>query len=100
MRTLPTWCWRKSSKLDLVRRCDVSLVLIILDREHQEEDDRALEKYHRDAAEGKHRVKRRGRGLDMDDSDDEDEDEEASRIRRQLRKKRKIEGDNLEALGL
>jgi mediator of replication checkpoint protein 1 len=38
--------------------------------------------------------------LDIDESDDdEDEDEHAARIRRQMRKKRKVEGDSLEALG-
>lgn len=49
---------------------------------------------------GKFRTKRRNRGIEWDDSEDEDEDEEAARIRRKMNKKRKIEGDNLEELGL
>ena len=68
--------------------------------EHAEEDDRALEKLHRDAAEGKLRMKRRDRGVGFEDESDEDEDEERMRhIRRGMYKKRKISGDGLEALG-
>lgn len=64
-------------------------------------DDQALEKLHQDAIEGKLRHKRRAGGLNLDDdSDDEDgEDEQAKRIRRQMAKKRRIDGDNLEELG-
>lgn len=71
-------------------------------REHQEIDDRNLEKLHKDAVEGKLRVKRRNRGVGMDSSDDEDEDEEdrLRRIREKMHsKKRRIDGDNLEELG-
>ncbi|EIW82499.1 hypothetical protein CONPUDRAFT_153372 [Coniophora puteana RWD-64-598 SS2] len=69
-------------------------------REHVDEDDRALEKLHRDAAEGKLRMKRRDRGVGFEDESDDGEDEELSRnIRRGMYKKRKIDGDDLEALG-
>ncbi|KAH7914378.1 MRC1-like domain-containing protein [Hygrophoropsis aurantiaca] len=69
-------------------------------REHEEEEDKKLEKLHQDAVEGKLRMKRRGRGIGFeDDSDDEDEDERNRRIRNRMYKKRKIAGDNLEALG-
>ena len=70
-----------------------------LQREHTEEDDAALEKYHQAAIEGKYRGKRRGGGVAMDDSEsDEDEDEEARMLRRRLHKKRRIAGDKLEDL--
>lgn len=69
-------------------------------REHVDEDDRSLEKLHRDAAEGKLRMKRRDRGVGFEDESDDGEDEELSRnIRRGMYKKRKIDGDDLEALG-
>ncbi|EGO27257.1 hypothetical protein SERLADRAFT_413730 [Serpula lacrymans var. lacrymans S7.9] len=69
-------------------------------REHREQDDRDLEKLHRDAVEGKFRTKRRNRDFGLnDDSEDEDEDERARRIRNNMYKKRKIDGDHLEALG-
>ncbi|KAH7931349.1 hypothetical protein BV22DRAFT_1053282 [Leucogyrophana mollusca] len=69
-------------------------------REHEEEDDRKIEKLHQDAVEGKMRMKRRDRGVGFDDdSGDEDEDERNRRIRNNMYKKRKIDGDNLEALG-
>ncbi|KAL5508121.1 hypothetical protein ACEPAH_5739 [Sanghuangporus vaninii] len=68
-------------------------------KEHLEEDDAALEKYHQAAIEGKFRGKRRGGGVAMDDSEsDEDEDEEARVLRRRMHKKRKIVGDKLEDL--
>ncbi|KAH7888042.1 hypothetical protein F5I97DRAFT_944152 [Phlebopus sp. FC_14] len=69
-------------------------------REHQEEDDRLLQKVHQDAVEGKFRVKRRDRGVGFeDDSEENDDDYEARRIRQRMHKKRKIDGDDLEALG-
>ncbi|KAF8845644.1 hypothetical protein BDN67DRAFT_1033013 [Paxillus ammoniavirescens] len=70
-------------------------------REHEEEDDQQVQKLHQDAIEGKLRMKRRDRGVGFqDDSDDDDDgDDEARRIRQRMYKKRKIEGDNLEALG-
>ncbi|KAG1753709.1 MRC1-like domain-containing protein [Suillus paluster] len=69
-------------------------------REHEEEDDKKLEKLHHDAVEGKLRMKRRDRGIGFDeDSDDEDEDENNRRIRRSMNKKRKVDGDTLEDLG-
>ncbi|KAG0699868.1 MRC1-like domain-containing protein [Suillus ampliporus] len=69
-------------------------------REHEEEDDKKLEKLHQDAVVGKLRMKRRDRGIGFDDdSDDEDEDENNRRIRRGMNKKRKIDGDTLEDLG-
>ena len=43
-------------------------------------------------------MKRRDRGVGFDDDSDED-DEDAHRIRQRIHKKRKIEGDSLEALG-
>ncbi|EMD40666.1 hypothetical protein CERSUDRAFT_111248 [Gelatoporia subvermispora B] len=67
-------------------------------REHEEEDDRQLEKLHRDAVEGKLRLRRRDHGVGFEDEDsDEDEDD---RIRRQraMRKKRKLDDDRLEEL--
>ncbi|KAL5530290.1 hypothetical protein ACEPAF_6547 [Sanghuangporus sanghuang] len=68
-------------------------------KEHLEEDDAALEKYHQAAIEGKFRGKRRGGGVAMDDSEsDEDEDEEARILRRRMHKRRKIVGDKLEDL--
>jgi mediator of replication checkpoint protein 1 len=61
-----------------------------------------LEKIHRDATEGKMRTKRRDRGPELDDTDDEDDDDDddyARIIRKKLPKRRRIDGDNLEALG-
>ena len=70
-----------------------------LDREHLEEDDKVIEKIHRDAVEGKLRVKRRG-GVNMDDESEEDEEDEADKRRRRLMaKRRKIDGDSLDELG-
>ncbi|OBZ76695.1 hypothetical protein A0H81_04027 [Grifola frondosa] len=68
-------------------------------REHQEADDRALEKIHLDAVEGKYRTKRRDRGVGFEDSDSDDDDDEARRLRRgAIHKKRRIDGDTLEEL--
>lgn len=58
-----------------------------------------MEKYHRDAVEGKFRSKRRNRGVDFEDSDSELDDEEARELRRRIAKKRKIDGDTLDVLG-
>jgi mediator of replication checkpoint protein 1 len=71
-------------------------------REQLVQDDQELEKIHRDAVEGKLRTKRRNRGIGLDDSDDDDDDDDdfARSIRSRIRKKRKIEGDSLEALGI
>jgi mediator of replication checkpoint protein 1 len=69
-------------------------------REQLGQDDQELEKIHRDAVDGKLRTKRRNRGIGLDDSDDDDDDDFARSIRSRIRKKRKIEGDNLEALGI
>lgn len=68
-------------------------------REHEEEDDQLLQKLHQDAIQGKFRMKRRDRGVGFEDDSDEDDDDDARRIRRRIHKKRKIEGDSLEALG-
>ena len=69
-------------------------------REQAEAEDEALQKYHQAAVEGKYRIKRQGGGLALEDSDsDEDEDDETRRARRRMYKKRRIEGDTLEALG-
>lgn len=43
-------------------------------------------------------MKRRDRGVGFEDDSDDDDDDER-RIRQRMYKKRKIEGDNLEALG-
>lgn len=69
-------------------------------REHEDEDDKKLEKLHQDAIDGKFRMKRRNRGIGFEeDSDDDEEDENNRRIRRGMNKKRKIDGDTLEDLG-
>jgi mediator of replication checkpoint protein 1 len=69
-------------------------------REHEDEDDKKLEKLHQDAIDGKFRMKRRDRGIGFEeDSDDDEEDENIRRIRRGMNKKRKIDGDTLEDLG-
>ncbi|KIK91696.1 hypothetical protein PAXRUDRAFT_830609 [Paxillus rubicundulus Ve08.2h10] len=69
-------------------------------REHEEEDDQQVQKLHQDAIEGRLRMKRRDRGVGFqDDSDDDEDDDEARRIRQRMYKKRKIEDDDLEALG-
>ncbi|THH10825.1 hypothetical protein EW146_g8246 [Bondarzewia mesenterica] len=66
-------------------------------KEHQEEDDAKLEKLHRDAVEGRLRVKRWDRGVDLEDSESEEEDYDVWMARLRT-KKRKIDSDNLEAL--
>src|SRR5262245_25438270 len=90
--------WRNTSKC-----CPASLnclVYRIIHREHLEQDDQEVEKLHKDVIEGKLRIKRRNRGIGLDDSDEDDEDDDAARsIRKQMNKKRKIDGDNLDALG-
>ncbi|KAF7978296.1 hypothetical protein HWV62_887 [Athelia sp. TMB] len=67
-------------------------------KEHLAEDDAVNEKLHMDAIGGKLRIKKRG-GLGIDDdSEDDDENDDDKKRRRQMAKKRKIDGDNLEAL--
>ncbi|KAI0375716.1 hypothetical protein BV20DRAFT_932382 [Pilatotrama ljubarskyi] len=65
-------------------------------REHLDEDDKLVEKIHRDAVAGKLRVKRRDRGVGFEDSDSEDDDD-ARRIRSK-NKRRRTENDNIAAL--
>ena len=67
-------------------------------REHLEQEDAELERIAQAAAQGKLRGKRRS-GLALDDSEDEEEDEEARRIRGRMHKKRRVDGDTLDALG-
>jgi len=71
--------------------------LIDANREHQAADDAALEKLHQDAVDGKLRGKRRDRGVGFEDSDS-DEDEFRG-PRKPLYKKRRVEGDKLDAYG-
>ncbi|KAI6047042.1 MRC1-like domain-containing protein [Pisolithus marmoratus] len=68
-------------------------------REHEAEDDQKLEKFHQEVVEGKYRKKRLGRGVNMDEDSDDEEDDGDRRIRQRMNKKRKIDGDDLEALG-
>ncbi|KAI6004135.1 hypothetical protein EDD15DRAFT_2156102 [Pisolithus albus] len=68
-------------------------------REHEAEDDQRLEKFHQEVVEGKYRKKRLGRGVNLDEDSEDEDDDEGRRIRQRLPKKRKIEGDDLEALG-
>jgi mediator of replication checkpoint protein 1 len=65
-------------------------------REHLEEDDRAVEKVVNDAVQGRLRTKKRNNGLGFEEESDSDDDED--RARRIRSKKRKIEGDSLDAL--
>ena len=60
------------------------------------------EKYHKDAIAGKMRTTKRRGGVSLDERDtDEDEDDYENRRRRaKFHKKRRIEGDTLEALGM
>lgn len=70
-------------------------------REQQNEDDERLEKEVHDVVAGKRRTRRRrGAGglLGSDVSDDESSDDEARALRRRLAKKRRVEGDTLDAL--
>lgn len=69
-------------------------------REQTEKDDAELLKLAQDAAEGKFRGKRRGGGLALDDSDSENDDDEDAQRRRRMNKKRRIQGDKLEDLGM
>ncbi|KAH8986291.1 hypothetical protein EDB92DRAFT_2116431 [Lactarius akahatsu] len=71
--------------------------------EQQNEDDERLEKEVNDVVAGKRRTRRRRGGagglLGSDASDDESsDDEEARALRRRLAKKRRVEGDTLDAL--
>lgn len=68
-------------------------------REHEAEDDQKLEKFHQEVVEGKYRKKRLGRGVNLDEDSDDEEDDGDRRIRQRMNKKRKIDGDDLEALG-
>ncbi|KAH9024774.1 hypothetical protein EDB84DRAFT_1615168 [Lactarius hengduanensis] len=71
--------------------------------EQQNEDDERLEKEVNDVVAGKRRTRRRRGGagglLGSDASDDESsDDEEARALRQRLAKKRRVEGDTLDAL--
>ncbi|KAH9007347.1 hypothetical protein EDB86DRAFT_3070076 [Lactarius hatsudake] len=71
--------------------------------EQQNEDDERLEKEVNDVVAGKRRTRRRRGGagglLGSDASDDESsDDEEARALRRRLAKRRRVEGDTLDAL--
>lgn len=62
--------------------------------EHQEEDDRNLEKVHVDATKGVYRTRRRDRGVGFED-DDSDDDE----VRRPRPKRVRIDNGDIVALG-
>ncbi|KAG8994746.1 hypothetical protein FRB94_012594 [Tulasnella sp. JGI-2019a] len=67
--------------------------------EHAAAADAEDERVAKLAAEGKLRGKKRDRGIGLnDDSSDSEEDDDARRRRHAISKKRKINGDNLEAL--
>ncbi|KAN0140226.1 hypothetical protein V8E53_002122 [Lactarius tabidus] len=70
--------------------------------EQQNEDDERLEKEVNDVVAGKRRTRRRRGGagglLGSDVSDDESSDDEARALRQRLAKKRRVEGDTLDAL--
>ena len=68
-------------------------------QEHRAQDDATDEKIARDAAEGKLRVKRRNNLLDFEDDESDEDDYDARRARERMAKKRRIEGDTLEAIG-
>lgn len=68
-------------------------------QEHREADDAMDEKIARDAAEGKLRIKRRNNLLDFEDDESDEDDYDARRARERMAKKRRIEGDTLEAIG-
>jgi mediator of replication checkpoint protein 1 len=69
-------------------------------REHLAEDDKALEKLHQDAIEGKFRIKRKHGDVGLSDDSDEDEDDDRARaIRLSMLKKQKMDDATLEALG-
>jgi hypothetical protein len=71
-------------------------------REQQNEDDERLEKEVNEVVAGKRRTRRRRGGagglLGSDVSDDESSDDEARALRQRLAKKRRVEGDTLDAL--
>jgi MRC1-like domain-containing protein len=68
-------------------------------REHQTADDARLEKEVQDVVAGKRRTRRRGGAGGLLDSDESDEDDEEARaLRQRLAKKRRVEGDTLDAL--
>ena len=71
-------------------------------REQQNEDDERLEKEVNEVVAGKRRTRRRRGGagglLGSDVSDDESSDDEARALRRRLAKKRRVDGDSLDAL--
>lgn len=46
------------------------------------------------------RIKRRNRLLDFEDDESDEEDEDAKRRRQRMAKKRRIDGDSLEQLGM
>ncbi|KAF8529160.1 hypothetical protein BU17DRAFT_80350 [Hysterangium stoloniferum] len=63
--------------------------------EHIAADDAEIEKIHQNAVDGKLRAKRRDRDMYFEDSDSDDD----IRPRKEFLKKRRIEGDTLEAYG-
>ncbi|OCH87897.1 hypothetical protein OBBRIDRAFT_795748 [Obba rivulosa] len=67
-------------------------------REHEEEDDRKLEKLHMDVVEGKYRHKRRSHGVGFEDSDSDEDEDDRMRRQRAMRKKRRLDGDKLDEL--
>ena len=67
-------------------------------REHQVDDDAEVEKLHQDAISGKLRGKRRDRGLGFEDSESDEDDISSSR--KSLLKRRRVDGDTLEVLGM
>jgi hypothetical protein len=71
-------------------------------REQQNEDDERLEKEVNEVVAGKRRTRRRRGGagglLGSDVSGDESSDDEARALRQRLAKKRRVEGDTLDAL--
>jgi MRC1-like domain len=70
-------------------------------REHQTADDARIEKEVQDVVAGKRRTRRRGGAgglLGSDESDEDEDDEEARALRQRLAKKRRVEGDTLDAL--
>jgi hypothetical protein len=69
-------------------------------REHEEEDDAENERIHQAAIQGKLRSKRGKRGLDVDDESSDEEDDDLAAKRRKMHKKRKIDSEHLEDLGV
>ncbi|KAI1796307.1 hypothetical protein LXA43DRAFT_1090374 [Ganoderma leucocontextum] len=62
-------------------------------REHQQEDDRNLQKVHVDAIKGAYRIRRRDRGVGFEEDDSDEED-----VRRPRSKRVRIDNDNIAAL--